>query len=72
MTTTLAIFDVPVKLDDSALHDFESVGSIFRRLRAGYEVQMTPDFNLPLSLLIDDLVQQEEALCLLGEERRPC
>lgn len=39
--------------------------------RAGCEAQMTPDFNPALSLLIDDLVQQEEARSLLGEEGRP-
>ena len=49
----------------------EQRGAILRRLRAGCEAQMTADFNLPLSLLIDNLVQQEEALGLLDKEGQP-
>lgn len=52
-------------------HRFESIVSILRRLRAGCEARMTPHFNVPLSLTIDELVQQEEAFCLLSEEGRP-
>jgi hypothetical protein len=69
--TNLAIIDEQVKPVDGAVHEFDDIGSILRQLRAGCEAQMTPDFNLPLSLTIDELVQQEEALCLLGEEGRP-
>jgi hypothetical protein len=61
--------DEESKLHDE--HEFESIGSILRRLRAGCEAHMTPHFNLPLSLMIDELVRQEEACCLLGEEGRP-
>jgi predicted DNA-binding transcriptional regulator AlpA len=42
-----------------------------RQRRAECEVRMTPDFNPTLSLLIDDLVQQEEALGLPDERGRP-
>ena len=60
--------------EGKALYDeceFESVGSILRRMRAGCGAQMTPHFNLSLSLTIDALVQQEEGLCFLGEEGQP-
>ena len=48
----------------------EQRGAILRRFRSGLEAQMRPDFNLPLSLRIDELVQQEEALSQ-DEECRP-
>jgi hypothetical protein len=53
-------------------HDLEHIGNVLRRIRAGYESLMTPDeFNPVLSLLIDDLVQREEALTQ-DEEGEPC
>lgn len=71
MKSNLAILDEQVKPSEHDPHDFESIGSILRRLRAGYESLMTPDdFHPALSLLLDDLVQQEEALSQ-DEEGRP-
>lgn len=70
MTTTQATLIEPVKPDDSAAHDCDHLGSILRRLRAGCEANMTPDFNPTLSLLIDDLVQQEDELSH-GEGSQP-
>jgi hypothetical protein len=59
--TTLATLGEPVKPDGGAAHNCDHLGSLLRRLRAGCEAQMTPDFNPTLSLLIDDLVQLEES-----------
>jgi hypothetical protein len=71
VTSTLAILDEPVKPSDQDPHDFESIGSILRRMRAGYESLMTPDdFHPVLSLLLDDLVQWEEALSQDEEGQR--
>jgi hypothetical protein len=70
VTNNLAIFDQAVKPDDGGIHDWESIGSILRRLRMHCEAQMTPDFHLPLSLTIDELVQREEALSQ-DEEGQP-
>ena len=63
----LAISAELVKPENCGIHDFEHIGSILRRLRAGCEAKMTPDFDQTLSLTIDSMVQQEEALCLLDE-----
>lgn len=61
----LAILDEPVTPDDGRIHDSRCT---LRRLRAKCEEQITPDFNQPLSLLIDDLVQLEEALYPVVDE----
>jgi len=66
----LAIFVNPVKPTDDDSHAFESIGSILRRLRAGYEEKMTSEFDLILSITIDELVQREEALCPLSAEEQ--
>ena len=63
MNSNLAIFLGPVKTVADDIHAFESIGSILRRLRADCEARMTSDFDLILSLTIDELIQREQALC---------
>lgn len=58
---TLPTFSEAVKAAHDPAGEKDQRGAILRRLRAGYEAQMTADFSLPLSRLIDDLVQQEES-----------
>ena len=41
-------------------HDFESIGSVLRRMRWGAEAQMTPAFSRSLSLKMDALLDLEE------------
>ena len=43
-------------------HRFESAGNILRRMRREAEAQMTTTFSRPLSLKIDNLIDQEQRL----------
>jgi hypothetical protein len=44
------------------LHDFESVGSILRRMRGSAEAEMTETFSRPLSLTLEHLIAFEQRL----------
>lgn len=49
-------------------HDFEHIADILKQLRFGLEERMTDIFSPALSLQLDRLVQQEEAVCLEKQE----
>ena len=62
MVTNLAIIVEPVNPDDNSIHDFEHIGSILRRLKLAAESAMTDRFDRDLSLQLDGIEAQAQAL----------
>jgi hypothetical protein len=67
VNSNVAIFDEQVKPVEHDPHDFESVGSILRRLRRQCESEMTNEFCPHLSLRLDLCLALEQC----AEESRP-